>query len=98
MGKASRLLDSISFLSDGAPGDDEIIEVEVDLPLGNVFPAMIDVDPDLLDLETIDVPESEARPREGGDPVDPPSQDAVVSPGGVELAVHHDAIPAAVLK
>src|SRR4051794_7526420 len=97
--QGSRSLGRSAFLPDWSAGDDEVIQVEVDILLGDgLLAAVVDVDPDLLDLERIDVTEPEIGPLECRGAVDPAAQDAVVAARGVELAVHLDAIPAAVLQ
>src|SRR5262245_19221662 len=60
--------------------------------------AVIDVDPDRLDLELGGVAEAEVGALESRLAVDPGLEDAVFLAQRVELAVHLDAVPAIVLQ
>src|ERR1051325_3197344 len=96
--------DSFLFGTDGLARDDEVVEIKVEVLGRGRGPAVVDIDPDRLDLERHDVAEADVGLLVGGLAVDPASKDAIglrrpaVGPGRIELAVLLDAIPPSVLE
>src|SRR5262245_12114833 len=89
---------------DGPPRNHDIVQVQMQILRCGPGAAVINVDPDRLDLELGDVTKTQVGALASRPAVDPGLEDAVlvarfaVLPQRVELAVHFDAVPAIVLQ
>ncbi len=80
--------------TDVAVGNDHVVDVEADVLVGHIGASVIDIQPDLLDLQAVGV----APPPVGLPvrlaPINPCFENTVVDPWGIEHQVLFDAVPA----
>src|SRR5215471_12057835 len=86
------------YTPDRLVGNHDVVHIQMHVSSGGGGPSVVDVHPDLLDLNRGDVSDVDIVLLKGEPSVDPPPDDAVSRTRRVDLEVLLDAVPAIPLE